>query len=169
MWSANVLNVKIELFSVGHSAPTVRPPIKLTYKEHTLGISTSPESNSYRPKSCVLSCKLRTSTRPKISDFGGPEKHLRRNLDIFMVACTGTPIHVCCVKNCRNPYRITGHTKNKTLFGSIWRHPWAIFPTFCVIAHCRPLLIVRVSSKSVQILPRPDPQSECNRAIRPCN
>jgi len=52
------------VFLWAYSAQTVRPPPKLTYKRHILGMSTSPRNDSHRPQLCRLSCTPLTSTPP---------------------------------------------------------------------------------------------------------
>jgi len=49
-------------FSWAYIAQTVRPPPKLTYNRHILGILTSHRNDSRLPKFCRLSCSSHTKT-----------------------------------------------------------------------------------------------------------
>jgi len=145
--------------SGNHSAQTVHPPSKLTYKRHILGILTSPRNELYHLKLRCLSCMLITSKPSKIPlpgvVFLGLVKHICRNLEIshrctlqhtdshLLFQTWSKSVHDKCPKG-----RVVLATEKKC-FGGI---PVAISLKFLYASvHCGPTLIFQVWSKSVQV------------------
>jgi len=168
--------MECHLFGGGHSTRTGNPALKLTYKRHILWRSTSPRNDFYHPKLCHFSNTLATSTLPKIplpgADFWGLLNPYTEIPKFLTGVSSGTPIHVCCFKQGRSLCRISvrkavlywWQKKTENILAPFGGPPGAISrKKIYVNAHCCPIVIFQVASKSVQfwgsynrkILPRP--------------